>query len=512
MTFSRRRFLESSAAALAAGLAGCEGDATPAPGPWGAPSSAEAPLVLTPRARPDAVFELFLFGGLCAWDTFYVVPEMGRPPPGEPDQGRLWWTYQEGPDSIPEVFARCGGGAEPLLQEYGRDAAGNTVHLGPWLLPLRRRPDLLRRMRVWVMRHDQVPHQGGNPVSLCGHRLGSPRLAGTAAHVQRFFQEQTLRGRSLPFSTVLLPRNRDAEANHADAAATVGLHERAARPLVVWLNDKADLALELERRAAAGDSDAHALAEHYTEVFERRLRYSDRNWLQRAPALEEYRAARRALDDAGDLSRVLRPEALELVSGTSCGESSDVDMTTTGIDLGLRFLRDPSLPSRYAISVDGGFLPTTGGASYDTHSLHVVESARNVTHAMARLVERINEPGEGDPDKFDLDRETVLITTEFGRTPYREGESGLDHWPGGYVQVALGGFVDEDRAGIVGAIGEDGFATDWVSPSEFRAAMLLAQGIWPFTPQSFAVGDVREGRDERESAAWLLEHLLGYGA
>ena len=468
--------------------------------------------MLAPQARPDAFFELFLFGGLCAWDTFYAIPELGRPRPGEPDSGRLWWTYQSGPDSVPEVFERCGGGGAPLLQEYGTDSAGRSVHLGPWLLPLRERPDLLRRMRVWAMRHDQVPHQGGNPISLCGHRLGSPRLAGTAAHVQRFFQEQQVRGRSLPFSTVLLPRNRDAEANHADAAATVGLHRRTARPLVVWLNDKAELAEELQDRAGLAGSPRIALAEHYTNAFDRRLRYSERNWLQRSPALDEYRAARRALDDADALSRVLRPDALDLLSGRSCGQSSAVDMTTTGMDLALRFLNDRALPSRYVVSVDGGFLPTTGGASYDTHSLHVVESARNVTHAFRSLVERINEPGENDPNKFDLDRQTILITTEFGRTPYREGDSGLDHWPGGYVQVALGGFVDEERAGIVGAIGEDGFATDYVTPSEFRAAMLLAQGIWPFTPESFAVGDVREGRDERESAAWLLEHVLGYRA
>ena len=512
MTFSRRRFLgKGAAAALAMGAYGCDPDAgdVERTGPWGSPSTAESPFVLSADARPRGIFELFLFGGLCAWDTFYAIPELGRAKNDEP--ATLWWTYQEGADSVSEVFSRCSGGSAPLLQEYGTDAAGRRVHLGPWLLPLRNRPDILRRMRVWAMRHDQVPHQGGNPLSLCGHRLGSPRLAGTAAHVQRFFNEQG-RGRSLPFSTVLLPRGRDAESNHSDAAATVGLHRQAARPLVVWLNDRADIAEELEARAGRLGSAPIRLAEHYTEEFDRRLRYTERNWLQRSPALDEYRGARRALDDADELSRVLRPDALGLSSGESCGVSSDVDMTTTGIDLALRFLRDRDLPARYVISVDGGFLPTTGGASYDTHSLHVVESARNVMHAFGALVSRINEPGENDPDKFDLDRETILLTTEFGRTPWREGDTGLDHWPGGYVQVALGGFVDESRAGIVGAIDGSGYATDYITPSEFRAAMLLAQGIWPFTPESFAVGDVREGADELESAVWLLEHVLGYRA
>ena len=53
--------------------------------PWGSTvSSSEAQALPPLSARPDGVFELYLFGGLCAWDTFYVVPEFGDPAAGGP--------------------------------------------------------------------------------------------------------------------------------------------------------------------------------------------------------------------------------------------------------------------------------------------------------------------------------------------------------------------------------------------------------------------------------------------
>jgi hypothetical protein len=129
---------------------------------------------------------------------------------------------------------------------------------------------------------------------------------------------------------------------------------------------------------------------------------------------------------------------------------------------------------------------------------------------MRRLAAKINEPGEGDPGKLDLDRHLVVISTEFGRTPYREGEDGLDHWPGGYVQVLLGGPVGPDQAGVVGAIGEDGWATDWLSPADFRAGMLQGLGIWPFSNEAFALGELRIGGSELDAAVALREKLWGH--
>ena len=147
---------------------------------------------------------------------------------------------------------------------------------------------------------------------------------------------------------------------------------------------------------------------------------------------------------------------------------------------------------------------------------HVYGQGPNLMHLSRRLAAIINEPGEDDPAKLDLDRHFVLLNTEFGRAPMPEitpanpGGRGTNHWPWGYVVVGFGGFVDEDRAGVVGAIGENGRAISSVTPTEHRAAMLLAMGVWPFSSESFAVGDVRGAGSELEAAMKLRTEILGH--
>ena len=64
---------------------------------------------------------------------------------------------------------------------------------------------------------------------------------------------------------------------------------------------------------------------------------------------------------------------------------------------------------------------------------------------------------------------------------------------------------------LVGSIGEDGFATDYITPTDFRASLLLAKGIWPFNDESFAVADVSaDSLNEIEAAIYLREQVLGY--
>lgn len=238
--WTRRRFLQSSLAAGAAGLAGCpsteEPGATP-PGTlgsdgrlWGGPADATQASLL-PSSTPDGILELFLLGGVSAYETFYCVPELNDPSQGGDYAGQGWWQFLDGPDGIEARMASCGGGDRPLLEEFGTDANGRGVHLGPWLWPLRERLDLVSRMRILVTRHDQFPHPGGNPIAMTGLRFGSPRMAGTASHIQRFFAERAP-DRVAPFGHVLLPRNRHAEINNAQAGAALGLHRAAARPLV----------------------------------------------------------------------------------------------------------------------------------------------------------------------------------------------------------------------------------------------------------------------------------------
>ena len=74
----------------------------------------------------------------------------------------------------------------------------------------------------------------------------------------------------------------------------------------------------------------------------------------------------------------------------------------------------------------------------------------------------------------------------------------------------LGGPVTSDHKGIYGNIKDDGSAQYYATPAENRAAALLALGIWPFSPEAFAVSDVRGATGEVDGALAAIEHYLGY--
>jgi hypothetical protein len=110
---------------------------------------------------------------------------------------------------------------------------------------------------------------------------------------------------------------------------------------------------------------------------------------------------------------------------------------------------------------------------------------------MRCLADIINKPGEDDPAKIDLDDTMIVINTEFGRTPHRQGMDGLNHWPQGMVNVLIGGPVTKAERGVYGAITEEeGFAQTYVTPAENRMLVMMALGIFPFSNQTFAGGDV----------------------
>ena len=64
---------------------------------------------------PNGILEIFLYGGLNPFDTFYVVPEYGDPKKG-PDykyKDQQWWVYQDEtvyPErTVLHVFKMAGG-------------------------------------------------------------------------------------------------------------------------------------------------------------------------------------------------------------------------------------------------------------------------------------------------------------------------------------------------------------------------------------------------------------------
>ena len=139
-------------------------------------------------------------------------------------------------------------------------------------------------------------------------------------------------------------------------------------------------------------------------------------------------------------------------------------------------------------------------------------TSRNLPHSLQRLAEQINTPGEGDPDKIDLDETMVVIATEFGRTPERQGATGLNHWPRGYACLLLGGPLSTAEAGIYGQIDDTGRSRTFVTPAELRMIQLSSLGIYPFSAETYRVSDVQGADDELAGVQRLRDLYLGVRA
>ncbi len=523
----RRTFLKLASGALVPLLPGCDKDPEPSAfaGEWGTAPAGQEHSLLPAERRPDGILEIFLMGGLSPWETFYTQPQYCNPSAGGPFAGQQWWSFQEGvTPNVAQWLEQCDTTTgRDLYEPFALDALDQMVNLGPFITPLRDRPDILARMRVWVMAHPLEPHDVAIPYAVAGLPISNPRMAGLGTHIQRFFSSHGSSDRSAPYSYSIYQNS----LNRLDLGApstALGLHPASAQPIAIQLGEYPTLPRQLPRPGAAGYStELDALVDHYTATFRERLRHAGVD--TRAPGLSEFRAARHALSRHQALEAMLPAALFERAEIDMCSRhpayhNMDVmtatDETGTAIQMARHLLTAGQDSARYVQVLDGGIYPNANGQGYDTHDEHVLGQGANVTHMCRRLAEAINQPGEDDPSKLDLDRHFVLLNTEFGRSPMPEVSTanpngfGSNHWPWGYVIVGFGGPIDEERAGVVGAIGEDSIAVQSSTPSEHRAAMLLAMGIWPFTEESFAVGDIQASGTELDAALHVKSKILGY--
>ncbi len=499
----RRRDFLKAAGATSAGLATIGLPRLAGAEPWATPHSQAARDALLPSGvRAERVLEVFMYGGVPPFETFYVVPDHGRPT--DPEFPRQQWHLWD--DLKPDIFGNCGIGLpeDQWLAPFGLDHDGFQVHLGPALEPLRARPDLVARMRILVQAHDLEPHEAAIPMALAGRRLGNPRLAGLGASVQRYFQDRDSTGRRSPFSYVLYPAN-EISTDNLRAASAVGLHPGSARPLDLRIQQDSPVPGMLARPTLGARRDAYdALVSYY--AGRARERYP-----VRSRALADYEFMTDALRRSGELAQLFPPDVLATIANDWCNVGDVPDLTAMGLKLGAHLLTHPTAPARYVTVVDGGLLAASGGGAFDVHDQHLRDSTMNMLSTMTDLVDVVREPGDDDPSKIDLDDTLIVLNTEFGRTPYMQPETdlGTNHWPYGYVTVLIGGPITEDQAGVVGAIGPDGRATTSLTPSETRAGVLAGMGIWPFADESFAIGDFPDQSQETSTLRWLNEIVLG---
>lgn len=394
----RRLFLKHLLGASCASTLGCQ--TSDAPGawlervPWGEAPPDKAHALLPADRRPDGVLDVFLMGGLSAWDTFYLVPEHGDPVRGGPFAGQQWWNFHDGVYSPVQAFSECGGGQRPIYEPFGLDAAGKTVNLGPWVYPLRDRQDIVQRMRIVVMSHGSQPHNAAVPLAMTGHSRGSARQATTASHVQRHLIGKNT-GRLTPWTYTLYPDNENVAGFNVEAASSIGMHRSAARPLTVRIRPGSRLAEQLKRVTVGDHASAldGALA-HYTRRFRERLAGGSGPLL--SPAMADYEQAMTDKANAVHLAGRITAADFEPLTGSLCGYTNPWDGSRMGLELAARLLTEPNEPASYVNVIDSG-LSTDGFGAYDTHHHHVRDTSRSTTHFCRQLAAVINEPGEGDP-------------------------------------------------------------------------------------------------------------------
>lgn len=466
------------------------------------PGGAEA-VMLPEGIRAKRVLEVFLYGGLSPWETLYFVRNYGTP--SDPlYANQQYYTYAT---ANATMISRCGGGSFETVREFGRDALGADVELGAFAHRLWMRPDVVDRMRIVVQKHALEPHEAAVPQALTGRPVGQPIAAGLGAHVQRARLESGLTpDRASPYSYVLATGG--ISSDNVAAAAAPGVHPGAARPLLVKTDNAAGFTNLLERATVgAGRSHHDALVQIYTQQYNSRLTWP-RGTRVRSAHTDDFEVAFGNTRRVDAIRAVLTNDLFQNRSGTACQASRQRNIPRIGLTAAARLLAHPTEPASYVCVSDTGLYEASGGGGYDTHTENARDTATNFDNMLQSLLGIINAPGETDPNKLSLDDTLIILNTEFGRTPGPQGQTGRNHHPYGYVTVFIGGPTVK---GIAGAIGPDGHAPAgcYATPAQNRIAALLALGIWPFSPEAFAVSDVPDATGEVDAAAKALAFCLG---
>ncbi len=466
------------------------------------PGGADAAL-LPEGVRAKRVLEVFLYGGLSPWETLYFVRNYGTPT--DPQYAnQQYYTYAT---SNATMISRCGGGTFDDVRGFGQDALGADVELGAFAHRLWLRPDVVDRMRIVVQKHTLEPHEAAVPQALTGRPVGQPVAAGLGAHVQRARLDSGLAPeRASPYSYVFATGG--ISSDNVAAAAAPGVHPGGARPLLIKTDNVTGFT-SLLGRSTVGSARAHhdALVQAYTPQYNGRL-----TWPQgprvRSARTDDFEVAFNNTKRVDAIAAVLTNDLFQTRPGMACQATRQKNIPLIGMSAAARLLTHPTEPASYVCVSDIGLYEASGGGGYDTHTDNARDTATNFDNMLQSLLGVINAPGEADPNKISLDDTLIILNTEFGRTPRPQGQTGRNHHPYGYVTAFIGGPTTK---GISGAIGPDGNATSdgYATPAQNRIAALLALGIWPFSPEAFAVSDVPSATGEVDAAVKALQTCLG---
>jgi uncharacterized protein DUF1501 len=510
---SRRNFLKAATVAGVAGAAGLVGSHL-AFG-WGEINNA---TVLGPiPTNGYKILEVFLYGGVSPWETFYVRSSIADQFFGmQPQVSGLDWE------------TACGGIPSPSteINPFASDALG-TVAWGPSTKPLWR-SDIFSRARMVVLQHNLEPHEAAIPYSLTGHVLGRPNFSGLGAAISHRFANS---GHPLPYSYVLLPDGGATVGDNFHGMISTGTHGGEHRPLLLMVGPTSgNLGTQLQRTGMT--TQANDLLRFFRASYADKLRTN--GIVARSKGFSAYTAGVENLLTASSLATLLGGASLVPISVAACasfsgGPLTALDRTSAAVRAGAFLLSQPEASggARYVGVIDGGLMQA-GGAGYDTHGNNTLTTGVNIWNvcsALASVIDTASPPAAG---KISLNDTLVVIKTEFGRTPAVMGSgdnAGRDHWPQGYVNILIGGPIT--ARGIAGGIGfnmgDRGHAlpvtitgstvnAGHFTPSEFQASLMLAAGIFPFQAENFGVGDMSLAtRDATEdaTASQIRSRVLG---
>ncbi len=469
--------------------------------PFGSFPSGTDSVQLPAAERAKKVLEIFLYGGLSTWETLYFVRDYGSPiDPEFPNT-----QYYAHATANANALALCGG--TDVARPFATDASGAMVEIGPFAGRLDTRPDVVDRMRIVVQRHNLEPHEAAVPMALTGRPVGQPNAAGLGAHIQRArLDGGATPNRASPHAYVFATGG--ISSDNVAAAASAGTHIGAARPLLIKTDNAASFTSLLQRARVGANRASHdALVEAYLQQYQGRLTWPAQGRL-RSPRTDDLIVAHETTTRSDAIRAVLPDGIFATRNATTCGTTRR-SLPHMALEAARHLLTHPEEPASYVCVSDVGLYEASGGGGYDTHTDNARDTATNFDNVLAGLLAIINGPGETDPAKLSLDDTLIILNTEFGRTPGRQGTTGRNHHPYGYVSAFIGGPITTAYKGVSGAIGRNGDATMFATPSENRMGALLAMGIWPFAAEGFNVSDAPQAATELDAAQRAMAKFLG---
>lgn len=448
--------------------------------------------------REYKVLELYLYGGLSPWETFYVRnrTNWASKTAFATDFSALTWDCLDVTDSNLVSSSRY----------FADDESGNAVYLGPATAPLwRGTSPLADRLRLVVARHDLLPHEAAVPYAMTGLRLGSPRFSGLGAPLSRRALSLAPM-RATPASYTIIP-DPFVAADNLVAMTSVGQHPAENRPLQLKIGSTSGALTQRLQRSGLGTQRDDVLRAYQT-IYEEQMSWPGRGRL-RSKHYESYAASIRQVFNAPNLNATLNPSLFNITADPSCvyrGSAPSPDNRgKTSLGLAAHLLKNDD--AKYVGVVDNGRMQV-GGAGYDVHSNLALVTSLNLYSILNELELLI------DTNEIDLDDTLIVINTEFGRTPnVGLSSGGRDHYPLGYTVGFLGGPIR--GRGIAGAMTNADLPEASGSPfhpTDVMGAAILAAGVDPVHHEVFAVGDFSSRLStagESGARVGLARHLLG---